>query len=976
MLGGIVPPRDVYTLLGRDAELERLRGLLGGVGADGLRVVLVEGPAGIGKTRLVSEIVAEYGEVASCLWARAPRWGSTVSFGMWVEALDRHLRARTAQELQRLCGASSGELGFLLESVERIAPPTERPPPQRERLLDALIEVTDRLARQRPMLLAFDDVHLADASSWEVLGYLARRLSRSPIGILATARPNELRDHPIAAEVVVGLVEDHLVHRLALEPLSPDAVARLAGEVITRYDGTAAEVPGQLVDWLLRRTLGHPLFVVRLLEALLDEDVDLSAPHLDRLPTSLRERVMVELDRLDPGDREILEILAVVGQRAGLTHLMELSDRPLEELGRPLERLCKARLVAEHETGRDLRYEVAHPIMQDAVYEAIGAARRRALHRSVARTLRSAGALGAAAAHYARSAERGDAEVVTALCEAIRQAEDRGLYQEALATLEALVDVLPAGDDLWLQVLDALDWQAEWVLGHLAEGDATVAVTAMSRIRPLAERSRDLVAQATVALHQAAFLSIGTGQLDEAEEACRRAIAGFAAVGDPEGTLLARNELAWIRACLGDLEEAAALSGEVATAAESSGQVRAAIHAYGSRGYALVRMGRWDTGEACLRRGIKLAGEVGDTYRMAWTRNHLGVLLSLNGQIDAGRSMIERVLDVDPSAPDTGSFEYLAHTDWLAGRLTDSVAWVQRSEVRRPMGNSRRRAWARAVAGRAYAEMAEHAKARRRIEQSRATYQDQPILEWAAWPEWAGAVLAWQNGDHSRALLTLGRVVERFAGMGAAAYEALPLVDQGEIAADAGEATTATNAAARLAEIADDVGGDLHPWLADLGDAWHRLASGDFTDIPVRMEKTAAALANAGYRLYAAIATEATGRALITVDRSRAIDVLEDAAARYDRCDARWRRDRALAVLSRLGSRGRRTAAGVRGPGSLTDRERQVAQLAAQGYTARETAEQLFISPRTVESHLGVVYAKLGVSSKRELIRHAREIGL
>jgi len=86
-------------------------------------------------------------------------------------------------------------------------------------------------------------------------------------------------------------------------------------------------------------------------------------------------------------------------------------------------------------------------------------------------------------------------------------------------------------------------------------------------------------------------------------------------------------------------------------------------------------------------------------------------------------------------------------------------------------------------------------------------------------------------------------------------------------------------------------------------------------------------------------------------------------------------RARVLEELTRLGSRGRRTAAAVQGPAALTDREREVAVLAAQGFTAKEIGERLFIGHRTVESHLAHCYAKLGISSRGELIRQADRLG-
>jgi len=110
--------------------------------------------------------------------------------------------------------------------------------------------------------------------------------------------------------------------------------------------------------------------------------------------------------------------------------------------------------------------------------------------------------------------------------------------------------------------------------------------------------------------------------------------------------------------------------------------------------------------------------------------------------------------------------------------------------------------------------------------------------------------------------------------------------------------------------------------------------------------------------------------------RSGAIEAMQAAIDRFDSCGAVVRRDRALDTLSRLGTKGRRTRTAIAGPDALTNREREVARLAAQGASAKEIAERLFIGERTVETHLANAYAKLGVGSKVELVRLAAQLDL
>ena len=126
---------------------------------------------------------------------------------------------------------------------------------------------------------------------------------------------------------------------------------------------------------------------------------------------------------------------------------------------------------------------------------------------------------------------------------------------------------------------------------------------------------------------------------------------------------------------------------------------------------------------------------------------------------------------------------------------------------------------------------------------------------------------------------------------------------------------------------------------------------------------------NRGYRSLEARSLALLGRSLSTVDRQEAIGRLRHAADLFAACGSRWRRDQVLADLDNLGKPGRRAAGALRGPTALTDREREIAALAAQGLTAKAIGQQLHIGERTVETHVARVYAKFDVHTRRELVR-------
>jgi ATP/maltotriose-dependent transcriptional regulator MalT len=964
-------------LVGREHETQLLDREIGRLCAGELRVVVVEGAAGVGKTRLISEVLDRHRSEVTALAARSFRLGATASCGPWLEALDRHLYTRSSAELERICGASTGQLAPYLSVLDDSR---TDPSPQRAGLLEAVADVLRRLSDEGPLVVWLDDIHLADFSSWEALRFIGRRLASRSIGVFATARPAQLRATPVAAETLIGLQDDRQLRRISLAPLTHDGVAQLAAAYLGEPAGS---VPAPLVQWLFTRSLGHPLFALGLLRALVAEGADLAAPALDRVPENLRDRVTMEVGFLQPQDRALLEALSVVDQRAGADDLADILGHPVGELTDSFERLSRSGLVVEHPLRYRATYEIAHPLVQDSVYQAMLGARRQSLHRAIARAFHARGRIAASAAHIARASSEGDTESVAVLCEAMRQAEERGLYQEALAVLGALVDILPEADQRWNRVLDAMHWQADWVVGHLAEADSATAVTAMRRIQSVAAGSDDLTRRATVALHLASFLSIGAGELDQAELAARAAADLFSQAGDQASSLLARNELAWIAGCAGDLRRQARLSAEVVAEVgvpadgAGDGRVRALIQSAGTAGYALGLLGEFDRAEEMFQSSISLAERRSYPYRATWGRVQLGYILALYGRLAEATRLIDFSSATDRrSAADAIAPERLAVCQWMAGALREAVSTVNESAARRAMVGSVRRAWAAALAARVYGEFGEPDRAANHLQLAARTYRDGDVLTWGVWWRWVDGVLSWQRGRHPHALAQLQRAHDALRERSAVAEEPLLLIDGVQVACDGGAMTPARRWADRLAEVAAATGAPLAGWLSSLATALVCLQDGELDGASAGAEEAAAGLRSGGYRLNEAIALETLGRAYVPTDDQLAAATLQRAARRYEECGASWRLERALERLAQLGRRGRRFAAAVRGPGALTGRELEVVQLAARGLTAEEIADRLYIGRRTVESHLAHAYPKLGVDSKRDLVRRAGEFGL
>jgi DNA-binding CsgD family transcriptional regulator len=981
------PPRNLIgiplrpPLVGRDAEVAALDVQLALARSGAFRVALVTGEPGIGKSRLANDLAERHRDSTVVVGSRAFELGMTYSLALWVEAFERLLGSAPAAEVRRLCGSSLRDLALVLGSARRALataggkpdPGSDNEPdrePDTERLLRALTELLDNVCADGPVVVVFDDVHNADASSWQALYHIARRLPDRPVLVLATARTADLARHPAAGQVLAGLEQDDVLVRLGLLPLADESVAALARAVLGSGD-----VPPALVSWLAERSRGYPLFVLGLLRALLEEGADLARPRLARVPENVADRVALLVSRLDPADRELLEVLAVVGGRIDLDGLARALGRPLDRLGVPLERLTRSRLVVEYEPGRGLSYEIAHPLVQAAVYESIGGARRRAFHRLVGRALVTVGNFGAAAPHFVRSADPGDPEAVETLVRAVRQAEDRNLYQETLPLLAALLNLMDPDDQRWPDVLEAMTWRAEWVVDHLVEDGAATAIAVMRRIERQLAASGDRLREGIVQFRLASFLAIGAGQPADAAAACQRAQQLFAAGGHADLALLARNELGWIRYCAGDLPGQRTLTLEVCEEAGKRGDQVALIQALGALGYAAALQGRFGEADRYLRRSTDLARVSGKRYRYAWNLTVSGLARALAGRLAAGRMSFEAAMG-ESEASDATTPEIFAQCDWLSGRLDDVVRRVSESAARRPLAGSRRRAWAAAFAARAAAERGQSDAAARLLVLASATYDARPddVPGWSSWLPWAAGAMAALAGDPAAGHELLDRAAGSFRAMDAGAYEAIVLVDAAQAAAAAGRADAALTHSRRLAELTRTVEGDMIGPLAQLARARALLATTGGADAAASATEAADALARLGCRLFGAMAAEVAGLAgVAATSRTAAINMLARAADAYDACGAVVRRDRVAKRLAGLGYRGRAAVAG-RGPASLTPRELEVAQLAARGHTAAEIGRQLFIGTRTVETHLAHARAKLGCRSKRELLRLAGEL--
>jgi DNA-binding SARP family transcriptional activator len=432
--------------VGRELELEGLLADLAAAESGRGRLVLVGGEPGIGKTRLAEELAARAADRGhAVLVGRCWEVGGAPPYWPWAQALRAHVREQDPTALQALLGAGASVVAQLVPEVrERLGelPEPDELPPEgaRFRLFDAVAAFLRSAARSRPILVVLDDLHAADASSLLLLEFVAAELDHAGLMIVAAYRHNEPAD---ALSSTLGeLVRRPAVRRLVLEGLSQDAVA----DYLRARTGITA--PDSLVAALHRGSDGNPLFLGELAPALVAAGSE--AEPLERLPipSGIKEAIARRLSRLSHDCVVLLEIASVLGREFAVAPLERVSGVAGATLLERLDEAVAAGVIGGAPAARG-RLRFSHALVRDALYDALGAARRAALHGQVGDALAELHKhdvephLAEIAHHFCEAAPAGERERAV---EFARRAADRAgrllAYEEAARLYGMALDVL------------------------------------------------------------------------------------------------------------------------------------------------------------------------------------------------------------------------------------------------------------------------------------------------------------------------------------------------------------------------------------------------------------------------------------------------------------------------------------------------------------------------------------------------------
>ena len=951
---GTSPART--ELVGRAAELARLRDLLDSVVAEGSRLALVGGDAGSGKTTVVDAFVHELVTSAADRGAQVirgqcvPLGGDGLPYAPIVGALRELITRHGRDQVLEWAGASRVGLGALVPDL--IAPPSD-PEGLRLQLFEAVARLWETAARTGPLVVVIEDLHWADESTRHLLRFLTGALTDASVLVIATYRTDELdRRHPLRPFLAeVGRLAG--VSRLEIGGLSRPEVAELLGRLLGRTPS------GVAVDLVHRRSEGLPYFVTELATSASRGCVD--------MPDTLRDALNVRVQRLSDRTQETLQVAAVAGPRVEHALLETISDRTPAELDVDLREAVDAGILVVDDDG----YVFRHALLREVVHEDMLPGRHTRLHARFAALLEdrpelapgtasveiahhwsaahdvqkafrwSLTAAGAeSSAHfealkmYERALELWDrvddpesvaGSHVSLLDRAAATARDAGEIERSLALTKQALAETP--DDA--PVADVIRRWAErgQRLSSLMRPGAVESLRTAADLLPAEAESKF---RARV-LNQLAMVSTLSGV--DATEVAREAVAAAVEAGSPVTESHARNTLG---VCL------------VIRGHEDDGLVellRAGELGQGSRGTmlrfwinysdALCLAGRYAEAVEQALAGVEVAAGLGlerSTGAML-AGNAAEPLLAL-GEWDRANRLVERSLELDPPA------HHLAHLRllqcWLrlqTGRLDEAEAIL--TEFRG------------LITGPQVAPQYSSQVIRLDVELALATGDVDRA--------WADLEVAFEHWDrfhvaHRYPLLWLAgaaaRAADRIDGGGRSirvlsAYEQVEPVRARQIWGPLIEA-----------ELADTVDGWRVAWVA--------------TASP---ERPCYVRSYAGLRLAQHLVSRR--------ERGEAREVLAAATESADRIGASSVGERLGALAARAGLTSAGSAAGAPGLlATLTTRELEVLRLVAVGRTNGEIGTELFISTKTASVHVSNILAKLGVGARGEAAALAHREGL
>jgi DNA-binding CsgD family transcriptional regulator/tetratricopeptide (TPR) repeat protein len=987
------------TIVGRVSELAALQPIISGIEEGRAHLVLFSGEAGIGKSRLVAALADDARSRGFLvLQGNCFQRDRTSPYAPMLDLVRSFLADHPRGVREAHFQPFAQEFFPLFPDLVTPPPvpavlPASGPEQEQRRLFVALTAFFTKLAAGRPLVLVIEDIHWCDESSLEFLQYFLRHSTSFPWLVLLTYRSDEV--DPALSNWLAQQDRERRTQECSLARLTRSDVEAMLTAIFDLPQTTRSE----LLNALYPLTEGNPFFVEEVLTSLqaaggifyAEGAWRSKALERLRLPRSISAAVQQRSDRLSEEARELLTLAAVAGRRFEVNLLLSVTRQTEEQFLHLLKELMAAQLVVE-ESGEQFAFR--HALTRYAIYEQLLKRERKALHRTLAEAMERVyhatldAHLEDLADHFTRAevwtkaltyaqraggkaqslyAPRAAVQHFTNALEAAHHLElpppahlhlARGQAQEMLGELEeARLDYERAQAEAKSDHDGSMEWRSLMALGQLSAGrDYSRAGEWFRQAETLASTLADPPLQAH-SLNRLANWYVNTGRTAEGIQTHQEALRIFEARQDQPGMAETLDLLGMAHGLHGDLVSAVDYLGRAIDLFRSQGNTPSLVSALASQavyaGPALVEttFSALGTPAACLRdatEALELARKIEDYAAQAYANVMTAWWLAGFGDFGAAQAHAQEALRI---ATEIGHQQWMAATYCVLGRLfalmLDPTQAIQLLEAGLPLAHTLGSAWwlgnIRTHLALAYLLRRENAKARAVLEGAMlADVRPRNLAERRML--WAWGELALASGNGQEALRIARQLLA--SPPGASRAQTIPwlLKLQGEALA----AMQHLDEAAQTLEEASD--GALRQqerpllWQVhrSLGRVYHRMKDED------RAERAFTAARSVIAELAASIHEPAmrelfSQEALQSLPREKPIPERRALAERF---------------------------------GGLTEREREVAALIAQGRTNREIADTLVVSLRTVETHVSTILSKLGVASRSRIAVWAVEVGL
>ena len=966
-------------IVGREREQRQLRSALVR-SLDGLvSLALVSGEAGIGKSTLVDELRRTAGgEGCLVLAGGCYELETTPPYGPWAEIARAYPDDGELPDLPDELRPGGG-----MEGVD-----------SQPALFDLASRFFAEISSRRPLILILEDVHWADPASLDLLRYLARSRSQSPLLIVATYRDEEISEQDHLFSLLPALVRESQATRIELQRLSAEDVT----DLVARRYRLAPDSQDRLVDYLCRLAEGNPFFITELLHTLEEHGTltptaggwrlgDLDATGVPVLVQQVIARRMASLDR--PA-RIVLDIAAVAGADATLDLLESLQAGVDADLDMLLQQAIDHRLLVLYPDGRRIRF--SHALVRQAVYESIPPLRRRSLHRQIGELLagRARPDPDRAAHHFYQA---GDERALDWLIRAAEQAQSFFAPETVIIRCRQAIDLanqLEAEPPLAIYRLQGLALETVGDFDGALETHETALNLARQQenrrsdwraLLDLAElwasrdyhRSEDYCARAVErarmmddhaalghSLNRLGNWQMNAGQVEAGIQNHREALEVFEEANDLHGRALTLDLLGIAMQIAGDTptslryyEQAIPLLRRV----DDRRTLASALSSAGASASGVALPSGTKLGDLPPSLGsspMDLIREAADIAQVAGWQSGLTYTMHLSGhgamRLGDARSGLEQLHEAVRIASEIDHKQWYVSANLHLARAylylrspAHCLAHVRTVEF--ALSELASNLWqniANGLAASAYIEQGDFDAARKVLPDwdEVAGQSSRPIF-WAGW--FSSAELALANDEYEFALEIIDRLIYLSAGTSGHLYPEISWL-KGLALLATGRHKEAEVALLEASEVSERFSFKIFRWRVHGALRRLYLAQGRSDE-----------------------ADSAGCKALAIVDEIG--DQLDDEkvqSAFLASARAEVPGDPPYAIA--------RSSEGIFG--GLTPREIEVLQLVARGMTNDEVSEQLFISPRTVGQHLRSIYNKLDVTNRTAASRIATEAGL